>query len=244
MKCKLTGTEGKGINAHIIPKSFYAIDPEETKPTKLITNAKGQYSKRCQIGIYDDTIVTEEGERVFSDWDNYASDLLLKGKSVFEPITNNGSKLAFQITDYDYKKLKLFFLSVLWRASVSSQHFFRNVNLGPYEAKVREALLTKDPKDTDWLAVCIARWSDSPDAAGMMDPYSTRFDGIKYYVVYLEHYIVYYKVDKQIPDETFRAIQLKPNAPLIAIARQLSKSKELKIMVNIAKTHAKKAKRA
>ena len=208
----------------------------------MITNSKGEYSKKSPVGIYDDTIVTEEGERVFSDWDNYASDLLLKGKTVFEPIINNGITLAFQITDYDYKKLKLFFLSVLWRASVTNQHFFRNVNLGPYQTKVREALLTKDPKDTDWLAVCIAKWSDSTYAVGMMDPYSTRYDGIKYYVMYLEHYIIYYKIDKQLPDETFRAIQLKPNAPLIAVARELSKSKELKIMINMVIRDAKGAK--
>ena len=240
MKCKLTGAEGKGVNAHIIPKAFYAIDPEETQPTRLITNAEGRYAKRCPIGIYDNTIVTEEGERVFSDWDDYASDLLLKGKSAFEPKSHNGKVIAFQIPEYNYKKLKLFFLSVLWRASVSSQHFFRKVDLGPLEPLIREALLTGNPQSSDWFAVSIAKWSDHPHGAGMMDPYRTRFDGVNYYVMYLEQYVIYCKVDKQIPGKALQVLQLRPDSPLIAVGRELSMSKELKIMAGMVKAHANK----
>ena len=238
MKCKLTGVDGKGIKAHIIPKSFYAISPEETKPTKLITNIEGHYSRKCPIGIYDDTIVTEEGERVFSEWDDYAYEILLSGKFVFEPLSDAGQLTAFQIASYNYTKLKLFFLSVLWRASVSNQHFFRKVNLGPFEPEVRKALLSNDPKDTDWLAVSIAKWSDSPKGAGMMDPFRTRFDGINYYVMYLEHYIVYFKVDNRVAGEVFRAIQLKPDAPLMVVPRELANSKELQAMIRMVKQNS------
>ena len=59
-----------------------------------------------------------------------------------------------------------------------------------------------------------------------MDPYGTRFDGINYYVMYLEHYVVYFKVDKRIPGDSLRAVQIRPDAPLIAVGRELSKSKE------------------
>ena len=73
MKCKLTGKEGKGIRAHIIPRAFYAIDPDEKKPHRLVTNSEGHYSQNLHIGVYDSAIVTEEGERIFSKWDDYAS---------------------------------------------------------------------------------------------------------------------------------------------------------------------------
>lgn len=241
MKCKLTNTEGKRVKAHIIPKSFYAIDPHETQPTKLMSNTKGQYTKKCPVGIYDDTIVTEEGERIFSNWDDYASDLLLKHKSLFEPLYHNGRIVAFQISEYDYTKLKLFFLSVLWRASLSTQHFFRKVNLGRHESAIREALLSNDPKDSNWYAVTIAKWSDHPDGVGMMDPYHIRFDGLNYYVMYLKHYIIYYKVDQRIPGNAYQAIQLKQNSPLIAIGRELNESNELKILSGMVKSHARTA---
>ncbi|MBI4825966.1 MAG: hypothetical protein HY807_06030 [Nitrospirae bacterium] len=241
MKCKLTGKEGKGVSAHIIPKSFYAIDPDEKLPTKLLTSTEGHYPKRCPIGIYDNTIVTEEGERIFSEWDDYAAEILLDKKSDFEPMSHNGKIFAFQISEYDYTKLKLFVLSVLWRASVSSQPFFRRVNLGPYEKLLRETLLSGNPQDTNWFAVSIAKWSDHVIGHRMMDPFRTKFDGINYYVIYLEQYIVYCKVDQRVADKTFQAIQLKPNEPLIIVGRELSTSKEQAIIYNIVRKHTKQS---
>lgn len=235
MKCKLTSAEGKGIKAHIIPKSFCAIDSNERKLTKIFTNAKGHYTERSPLGIYDNGIVTEEGERVFSVWDDYAAELLIERKSSFEPLIHHGEVVAFQIPRYEYKKLKLFFLSVLWRASVSTKPFFKNVGLGPHEAKIKEALLESNPKDSDWFSVSIAKWSGHPEGAGMMNPYRTRFEGLNYYVVYLGHYIAYYKVDKRIPCTELQEIQLRENSPLIAVAKDLNTSKELETMARMVK---------
>ena len=233
MKCKLTGTEGKGIKAHIIPKSFYVIDPNETQSTRLVTNAKGHFPQKVPIGIYDDTIVTDEGERIFSEWDDYACDLLLNNRNKFEELKHDGRVVAFQLSNYDYTKLKLFFLSVLWRASTSCRPFFRRVDLGPFEPEVRKALLSQDPKNTDWMAICLAKWSDNPKGAAMMDPFRTHFEGRNYYVMYLEHYIVYFKVDKRVAKNPLRALQLNPSAPLIAVGRELKESKEFKSMIQL-----------
>lgn len=236
MKCKLTGTEGKGVRAHIIPKSFYAIVPDETQPTRLVTNAKGRYSQKVPIGIYDDTIVTDEGERIFSEWDDYACDLLLTNRVNFEELKYDERVVGFQLADYDYAKLKLFFLSVLWRASASSQPFFQRVDLGPFESDVRKALLSGDPRDADWMAICLAKWSGNPKGAAMMDPFRTRFEDRNYYVMYLEHYIVYFKVDKCNAKDPLRALQLNPSAPLIAVGRELKESKEFKSIIQLV-TH-------
>lgn len=75
--CKLTGITGKPARAHIIPRCFYLIRSEHVGKMKLLTNVKDSHAKRCQVGVYDETIVTEEGERRFCNWDNYACDLLV-----------------------------------------------------------------------------------------------------------------------------------------------------------------------
>ena len=41
--------------------------------------------------------------------------------------------------------LKLFLLSVLWRASISSRPFFQYVSLGSFEEKIRRMLIAEDP---------------------------------------------------------------------------------------------------
>lgn len=128
---------------------------------------------------------------------------------------------------------------MLWRAAVSSHFFYRNVKIGPYEPIIRRALLSNDPGKTDWCSINLAVWSDSSRGPGMMDPFRSRFDNINYYVLYLSNYIMYIKIDKQKAQGPLRATQLHENQPLVIVGRELRVSKELPIMVSMARLHAK-----
>lgn len=128
---------------------------------------------------------------------------------------------------------------MLWRASASGHEFFRRVDLGPHEEAIRQALLTGKAGEKDWFSVNLARWLDPEIGVAMMDPYRTRFDHINYYVIYLEHYIAYCKVDKRIASRELRRSQLKPNEPLIVIARKAGRSKERSIIVDMVQKQAK-----
>ena len=60
------------------------------------------------------------------------------------------SKIAI-IEDIDYKLMKLFQLSILWRATISSLETFSKVNLGPHQEKLRKMILDSNPgKYTDY----------------------------------------------------------------------------------------------
>ena len=48
-------------------------------------------------------------------------------------------------TKLKYNTLKLFQLSIIWRASVSSNKMFQNVILGPHEEKIRLMLINENP---------------------------------------------------------------------------------------------------
>jgi hypothetical protein len=45
----------------------------------------------------------------------------------------------------DYRRLKLFVLSLIWRASIAKGQTFRDVNLGPHEEPFRARLYAEDP---------------------------------------------------------------------------------------------------
>jgi len=55
------------------------------------------------------------------------------------------SKDSVLVQGIDYPLFKLFHLSVLWRAHVSTLPEFSNVNLGPYVEKLRKMVLLGDP---------------------------------------------------------------------------------------------------
>jgi len=239
MICKLTKKEGTPIKAHIIPKCFFEIDPNEKGVTKLLSNTSYSFPKKTPNGIYDQSIVIDEGEKLFSKWDDYASNIFLKESEQYEKITHKGKEIAFQRKEYNYSLLKLFALSVLWRASVSSHYFFNKINLGPHEEPIRQALLDNTPNDTDWYSVAFAVWSDRNKSPGFMNPHKTRFNGINYYILYFSRYIMYIKIDKRIATDSMKSVQLMENSPLLLVTREFEKSKEFPIMVNLAKMHAK-----
>jgi hypothetical protein len=56
-----------------------------------------------------------------------------------------GQSLFTEINGLDYAMFKLFHLSVLWRAGVSTREEFRNVKLGSHEDVIRQMLLRDDP---------------------------------------------------------------------------------------------------
>lgn len=231
--CKLTGVTGRGVKAHIVPKAFYEIPPQEDGVSKLYSNTDGVYPKKTPKGVYDDSFVAKEGESCFDEIDSYAVDVLLNKIETFEENSKNGSTLAWTLESYDYKLLKLFSLSVLWRAHSSSNHVFSKVDLGPHEKFIKNMILAKDPKDEHTYSVQLARWYGGAIDNVIMDPFRERYEGINYYRVYCGKYVLYIKVDRRRSVGTFAKLQLKPDSPLYVISRKFDKSKEKKIMINV-----------
>lgn len=51
---------------------------------------------------------------------------------------------VIKVGGIDYKIFKLFQLSILWRASISTRELFQYVNLGKHEEIIREMLLSEE----------------------------------------------------------------------------------------------------
>ena len=233
--CKLTGDIGKPIRAHIIPKAFYEISEQNKGVNKLIGNSPGTYPKKLPIGIYDSTIVTQKGEDIFNKWDNYATKFLLGDEIRYKAIQKNGKLAGWDVGTFDYPLLKLFSLSILWRAHVSSQDIFKKVELGPHEPKIRQLLLTENASDPDTYSVIISKWIDDGFGPVIMDPFREKYYGLNFYRFYCGRYVFSIKVDSRRTVKAFRYAQLSPNTNLILIARDLKSSKEFPLMQRIAR---------
>ena len=234
--CKLTGNKGKGVKKlTLFRKHFMSCLTKVMARCKLITNTNGVYPKKLPIGVYDQTIVTKEGEAIFGDWDNYAAHLLLENLGEQKEVTRSNELIAWQIAEYDYSLLKLFALSMLWRAHSSSQLSFSKVNLGPHEPTIKNILLESNPGLPDQYSVNIARWLDEEFGPVFMDPFIEKYSGVNFYRFYCGRYVFYIKVDKRKNIGILKEMQLGATKALYLIARRFSKSKERTIMQNIAK---------
>ena len=201
-----------------------------------MTNTKGIYPKRSPIGVYDEGILCRDCEDQFAVTDDYGQLLLLKSLSEAEPITQDGTIIAIVFKRFDYAKLKLFVLSVLWRASVSSHPFYAKIDLGPHETRARNLFLTKDPGSPDDFAVTLAHFEEKVGLVPFC-PYQEKYEGVNYCRLYMGGYVVLVKVDRRPAPSPIADLALGKTPELYVISREFCRSQE----VNIAKDIIRKA---
>lgn len=72
-------------------------------------------------------------------WEKYFSKLLL------EQIKFTAKSSFVLASGIEYNKFKLFQMSIIWRAGISSMPEFSNISLGPHSEKLREMIFSENP---------------------------------------------------------------------------------------------------
>ncbi|MBW8722361.1 MAG: hypothetical protein JF626_11000 [Polaromonas sp.] len=91
-------------------------------------------------------LLCDDCEQKLSVWEGYARTIFVQPLTPLE-IRRENSML--HVAGLDYAKLKLFELSILWRAGVSRLPFFAKCQLGPHAETLRRQLDASDPGDSD-----------------------------------------------------------------------------------------------
>lgn len=143
MKCKLCQQERILKNSHIITEIFYEPIYDDIHRLTYSTIEPSK-DKPIQKGIRE-KLLCEECEQKINEFEKHIDRIWYKDKKVpFE------FKDAVEIIDgIDYKKFKLFHLSVLWRASASTIPVFKHVKLGLHEEKIRKMIWDENPGNED-----------------------------------------------------------------------------------------------
>ena len=221
IECLLTGDINKPTKAHIIPKAFYHLDPDN-QPVQLVSPEDTFFPKRVPKGVYDTTIVTDKGEGYFKTWDDYACKLLkddwTKFNVIIDPATH--TPMCYTLESFDYHKLKMFFISLLWRAGASSQPMFDRVQLGPHLDKLKTLILNNDPSSDDDYCVVLGHFYDLPEWAVVMEPIRRKDGGINYYSFYFGHFVARIKVDKRVSFGDIDEFKISNNKPLAILSRK------------------------
>jgi len=217
--------------SHIIPKSLYGDalnDP--LGPAKLVTSDEGVHPKRAPKGAYDSTILCIKCEGRFSAWDDYACELFMQSEpeSILDP---KGVAQAGVYPEIDLHLLQMFFVSLLWRMQVTDHAMFAAVVTGPYEAKLKEAVLKNDPSLIPELDVVISRF-DSELAVAFLGPTTMCIDGVNGYRVCFAHHQCWVKLDKRKFPVAFQQLALSNGEPLHVLFREFEGSPEKRALVD------------
>lgn len=127
--CRLTGAEGKFVRAHIIPR---ALAPPAPQGEAFAQIGQRRRPTRRRDSWYDERLVTSAGEDILTGYDTWAISEFRRLKLIwqswgpmhslattdFHPIPRTPWGLR-QVEFADPTRMRLFLLSLLWRAAAS-----------------------------------------------------------------------------------------------------------------------------
>lgn len=206
----------KLVKSHVILRSFYKALRDESKPYSIYLEVGTEQNnkKYYQAGIHDSEIACETCERLFNSFDTHAYQVLTKAlaeKKIYHDY--NGHSCAYFIESVDYTKLKLFVLSMLWRAHASSHKFFSLIDLGPHATTLCSYISSGiAPSSKEYEVVFFYRVSQQYPGT-LIPPWRDRIQGVNIYRFYLPDIVILIKVDKRPMPEPFNVMILKEASP-------------------------------
>lgn len=142
MNCKLCQNPSPLQNSHIIPEFVFTSLYDDKHRMNVLSTRKQKPRPYEQKGLREKLLC--------ANCETKLSQLELYAKTAFDgKCAERRLPRVIIVKDVDYKKFKLFLLSVIWRASISSLDFFSEVNLGYHEEILRKIILSEDPGSSD-----------------------------------------------------------------------------------------------
>lgn len=206
-RCKLCLNNTELLKkSHIIPDFMYSglfdkshslikINFDHSSHNKLFS---GEYESNILCANCDNTIL--------GSLENYGRKIIYGGKrdkndNIKEYEDFIKGSIVLCIDGVNYHKFKLFLLSVLWRSSVSSRPFFKNVNLGPYEEMIRLMILNNDAGDKFTTPFFLSHLSKDVDSNIITSPLVSKKDGRKYLFLIDGLWFMFFVSQNKVPDD-------------------------------------------
>jgi hypothetical protein len=226
MQCKLCLQEKHLIKkSHIIPKQFFIKASKGFGSVNSGDNVSRVYSKKIksvqkQNGIYVPDILCEDCEQKLGVFDNYAQIILLAEKNIEKYDKEN----LWKVPNVNYKKLKLFFISVLWRSHICNDGFFSAVSLtSTLETQLRHMIIEENPDIENKFSVLLLRYREVEAIKFAVYRWEQPCETYKFR---LGHYTFFIKVDENSWPDSFQKYMLKPEQDLLIPLQNYKETKE------------------
>ena len=239
--CKLCGFRKQLIKAHIISRKLYEPIREASSDKSLREQIPYIYKvgteqkpNQAQSGIYDSSLLCKECDgNLIGPWDKYGQALLLRPpdseKYIFDA---TGKPIFYKVETFDYKQLKLFFMSILWRAAITNDEFFSQVQLDPWEKELKKMILEQDPGDENAFSVILLKY-EGVFSEITCNPMKAMQDEVNFYRFRFPGYGFLIKVDQKNILSELNLYLLSATQPLLMRVIEYSNSQEYKKILGL-----------
>jgi hypothetical protein len=167
------------LSEFLYEPTYERFDPKQPKQGRMLkvpanTDEKLSY---LQKGLRERLLCGGCEQYLNQIGEQYASKVL---KRMDETEISTGERYTI-VTGVEYRPFKLFLMTQLWRASVASGAFWKDVRLGPHEERLREMLLQADPGQPHEYACVITRFPTSLLSRTVVEPCVKKIEGHTWY---------------------------------------------------------------
>ena len=207
------------MNSHIVPEFLYESLYDEKHRFHEISADPQKGNRFKQKGLRE-PLLCYPCEQKLSVHEGYMRSLLHGGISVdvlHEP-------QLLRLSGVNYRSLKLFQLSVLWRAGASSLSAFRQVKLGVHEERMRQMLVAEDPgaAATYGCVMCALMHGENLVQDLIIPPTWARLAGLKAYRFVFGGLAFVYVVSSESPPRAVLDAFAQPDGTAIVKLQQMS----------------------
>ncbi len=153
--CRLCLEERELRQSHIIPNAYFRSMKRGSNGLVVRIVDDGITPIEHTNDSWSEPMLCASCERHFGRWETTWIKRLRDTARKFEYL-----ETTLPVEKFDYKTLRLFLLSILWRASVSLQMPFDQVDLGKHAEPLREALLHDQPLDERMYGIRLRKLVD------------------------------------------------------------------------------------
>lgn len=202
MTCKLCQQEKPLIKkSHILPDFLFKklYDPHnKLRRFDAVQMAKGNPRvSRPSSGAYEGELLCQDCDnRILGQYETYISRIIArklapKDKINFKITYNNYGLKFIEVSNIDYTKTKLFLLSILYRAHLSKNQEFKDIDLGPYAEKLRDIIYNNKFSDDLSFQISVMRFSkDSEFSSFIGQPIRRKIDNTTMYTIVINGFLI------------------------------------------------------
>ncbi len=187
-ECRLCPTVGPFVKSHIVPSAFVGpLRPDGEDATVRMYPSDGR-AKNVRTGVYG-RFLCPQCEMHMQAWDDYGTELFLHKPRIVQ----GPDVLLIGDSPFHYQKLKLFVMSMLWRASVCGHEFFAGARLNSLEDVYRKRLLDSDPGASTDPRIIIYKLR-FPIGTVALPPCPYKLGDAEFVMIYFGEFVAYVQV--------------------------------------------------
>lgn len=140
--CALCKKNADLRRSHVIPK--FTHKRIKQVDGRLLRFSKGSHPDGDPVqDAFFETMLCDDCEARFQKWEDHAARMFSQ-KKIFDFPAMRARQLV-RLTGFDYARMKLFLMSILWRMGAATDPVFSSVKLGPHAERLGRMLLASDP---------------------------------------------------------------------------------------------------